>query len=500
MAKTRTVLSRVGLVLLLLGTASLDVSVLAPSADARSRTKQPAVAAPVPISPAPSNLPLLEPFPTDTAPKPDLTIGNLHAAVSTSDSGTVLAVGSSGVITVSVTDAGGNRSVTLLAESEAGDIRAISGRGVRTSKVRGGLAADVPLLTSGTTTATIEFVLKAGARGPDGKARDRVRVTLLPQKGGKDVSIVGWPLSDCAGDYYAELQRILLDRRPRMMSTLDAVVETDSALPSIWYFPPAKITAGPACKPRKGKKSVGCSTAKTDASSNDEGLVLSTADQILHDKGALAAYQHRGTALRQVSYNLLSSLRTYMEQDRHPALCSGVADMVEYYTVHTPLLRNTITESRQMRIAAETLAAAKIAELMKTAAIPAAAQPQQASNGSGLVSVADAAEMPTAKNTMAVAQLDQMSKAILRPSDTALVAGDKDALSKLQRLRGLMDSAATADLTSERRTLAIAALGMVEASLYLDAAEQKYDRLDETIYGTMSAIKDAHAKTCVCTQ
>ena len=500
MAKTKTVLSRVGLGLMILGTATFGSGVLAPSADAKSRSKQLAKATPVAAGPALTGLPPLEPFPADTAPKRDLTIGSLHAAVSASDGGVVLAVGSSGFVTVAVTDAGGNKSVTLLAEGETGDVHAISGQGVRTSKVRGGLAADVPLLNSGTTTATVEFVLKGGAKGPDGKSRDRVRVTLLPQKGGTDSSIVSWPLSDCAGDYYAQLQRILLDRRPRMMSTLDAVAETDPSLPATWYFPPAKLAAAPACKPQKGKKSVGCSTAETDRNSNDEGQILRTADQFLHDKGALAAFQHKGTALRQVSYNLLSSLRTYMEQDRHPALCSGVADMVEYYTVHTPLLRNTIAESRQTRIAAVTLAAGKIDELMKMAAMPVAAPSQQASTGSGLVSTAAAAEMPTASNAMAIAQLDQMSKAILRPSDAAVVVGDKDALSKLQRLRGLLDSAATADLTSERRTLAIAALGMVEASLYLDAAEQKYNRLDETIYGTMSAIKDAHAKTCVCTQ
>ena len=152
MAKTKTVLSRVGLGLMILGTATFGSGVLAPPADAKSRSKQPAKAAPVVVSPALTNLPPPDPFPADTTPKPDLAIGSLHAAVSASDSGVVLAVGSSGFVTVSVTDSGGNKSVTLLAESEAGDIRAISGRGVRTSKVRGGLAADVPLL--------VDFFLK----------------------------------------------------------------------------------------------------------------------------------------------------------------------------------------------------------------------------------------------------------------------------------------------------------------------------------------------------
>ena len=503
MAKARIVTGVAGWLLIASMAASSNVFLDAHPAEARSKARHgasPAKAAPEPSSPALSSLPPPEPFPKDAAAKTGLTIGNLQATLTASDPSVVLAVGSSGFVTVAITDAGGNRTATVLAESESGEVRAITGKGIRASKVRGGLAAEIPLLKAGTTSVSIELVLKGGARGQDGKTRDRVRVTLLPQKGGRDESIYGWQLSDCAGDYYAELQKIMLDKRPRMLGTLDAVIETDPLIPAAWIFPPAKIAAAPVCKSKKGKKSSGCEAASQTAVAKDEGQILAIANQVLHDKGALAAYQRKRDPLRQVSFTLLNGLRNYMEQAAHPALCSGVASMVDYYTVHTPLLRSTIADARQVRVTAEALAASKIAELVRIAPSSASSQPQTSGTGLGLVTVAAAAEGPAVAGSHAATQVDLVGKSILRPADLAMVAGDKDAIAKLQRLRGLFDGEATAGLSPGQRSAAIAALGMIEAGLYLDAAAQKYNRIDETIYGTMSAIKDAHDKTCVCTQ
>ena len=443
---------------------------------------------------------IAEPFPADVAVKTELNVGALHAAIAVNDASSTLAVGSSAVVTVSITDAGGNRFVTLLAEADGGLIRSISGPGIATSPVRGGLAAEISLPASGGVSATVEFEAKAGHKDPSGFAHDRVRITLLPQKGGRDESIIGWQLSDCAGEYHAELQKVLQDQRPAMTGTLDAAMAKDPALPSTWYFPPSKSAMAASCKPHKGKKPVACvSQAAVGSPAPDEARILDLANQVLHDKGALPAYQHRTGALRQVSYTLLNGLRNYLEQSAHPALCSGVDAMLDYYKAHTPTLRSMIADSKQALATAQSMAAAKVAELTRVAAAQTPVV-RPSSGGSGLVSVAMAAESPQAVSLIAANQADLVGRVVLRPADANALANDQDVFAKLQRLRGFLNGEATSDLPVERRSAALSALGMIEAGLYLDAAASKYGRIDNSIYGTMSAIKQAHAKACVCAQ
>ncbi len=493
-------LRRLGLIAA--GVAFIATTIATLPADARSRKKRAKAAAVVEKSIAPDKatgsqaLPPADPFPEDSPTKTQLSAGALTVTLTAADAGATLPVGGSAVVTLAIEAGGGNRSATILAESEGGEILGITGGDAEVSPIRGGLSAEIRLPASGAANLAIEMGLKGGARGADGQSRNRMRVTLLPQRGGKDESVLAWGLADCAGDYHAELQKIIGSRRDRMLPALEAAIAADPDISGKWMFPGQNNSPLLICKGAKGRKIAAC-TGATAANTKDvpdaeaawdEAQVVQLASAVLATKGALPGFQKRPQPLRQVSFTLLNSMKNYMEQVPHPALCTGVEGMIGYYRDRTPNLRNTIASVKSALPAAQKLAIAKVAEL--------GLAPAAANTGSGVISAAVAAE--PASSYSAVDLVDQIGKAVLNATDGSETAAIKDLAPKLEHMRALMDGPTTADLAADKRTTALAALRLIEANRYIATAARKYADLDEAVYGTMSAVADAHKARCTC--
>jgi hypothetical protein len=461
--------------------SALLMSVLAMHPGAAANRK-PSAAKPAPHG---ASLPALEPFPELSTNKTELVVGNLRATIAAKDQGAILPVGTAAFATLSITATGGAKSVTVFAEGNGGRIRSITGTSVHTTAVRDGLLGEVPLPAQGNASVTVEMETLTGSKGLDGKPRSQMRLTLLPASGGRDESILSWALSDCAGDYHAELQKIHADRHEHMMQTLDAVASRETGYPATWIFPPPKTAPhklAADCRSAKGKSKESCPkpddpTADLAAAmAKKEASILDLANLLRQNGGALPGFQRRQQVPRLVSYAMLSGLRIYMEQKPHPALCSGVEPMADYYLKRTALLRRTIDEARAARRDAAQLAREKTESVAPAGpSSPASPPPGEAS---GLI--------------------ERIAGVVLRQEAAGALAGDVDAMAKLQHLRTLIAAMPAADLPDDRRAAVTAALRMIEASLYLDIAAEKYSRLDDMIYGTLDAITSAHKQRCTC--
>jgi hypothetical protein len=473
------------------------------SADARgrARVKRGAAAAPVAksvVPAAPAAKPA-EPFPETATAKPELIVGDLRASLSAAEAGTVLPVGSSAIVTLAIDAAGGNRTATVLAEAEGGEILFMSSGRLRAEKANGGMSMEIPLAAKG-TTVSIEMGLKGGTRGADGKSRNRMRVTVLPQKGGKDESVFSWGLADCAGDYYAELQKIDAAKAPVMIPTLEAAVAPLPGHAGKWIFSTPIASPLLICKGPKGQKIAACTGVVevknknskqpvADPATWDDKQVLQYASDIVANKGAVPGFQKRVQPQRQMAFTLIGNLRGYMEQSAHPALCTGVDQMVTYYNERTPNLRNGIAEARAVVPVAQKLAAAKVAELGPATAA-------NGSAGSGVISVAVAAEPVGGSPEGDMA--DRVGSVILSATDATETAAIKDVKAKLEHIRALLDAETTATLAEDKRTAAVAALRQIEAAFYISSIAKRYTDLEEVVYGTMRSIADAHKAKCVC--
>ena len=446
---------------------------------------------------APADLPALPPFPGDTASKSDLVAGGVHATVTPSQPGSTLSVGSSTFATVEITDTGGAKMIEVRADADGGEIRAIVGKSIKAMSAPGGLVARIPVAKGVQPSAVVELYLKDGSKGPDGKLRNRMRITVSAVGGASDSSVLSWPLANCSGNYYSELQRILGDRRAQLTGTLSELTGTSPALPAKWLFSPGAGSPQIDCRSKKARNKPECATpaATTGAAPAEmsEREVISAASEFLRTKGALAAFGSRHGALHQVSYNMLNGLKIYMEQVPHPALCTGVEDMFAYYVKNTPTLRATIDKAHKTARAAAQIAAQRVADLAHPSASGAASQ--QASNGTAVV----------ASNVAAPADIEGLTglvkavaKAILSPSDASAFDGDNDPRTALDRMRTLLDGGAASSKPDAEKAAAVSALGMIEAAIYLRLADGKYSHLEDGVFGTMSAISDAHKKACVC--
>jgi len=458
-----------------------------------------------PIAPkAAVPLPPAEPFPMDASAKSELVVGGLHAKIDFKGPTTVVPVGGTAIVTVTITDGGGNKSVMVTADAEVGEVVSITGKGVKPTPIAGGLSTQIALPANGPTEAIVALAVKQGSPGPDGKLRSRLRLALAPQLGGRDETILPFALADCAGNYKNELSKIIGDRRAQMMGTLDWVAAPEADWPANWLFPPAKLAPAISCTPRRGKIAASCRAtpgikAQPDQATTtiDDARMLEFASQVQRQRGALPQFQHRTQPLRQASYTMLNSLRMYMEQDANPALCNGVDYMLDYYRSRTGLLRKTIDEAKTALDRARQLLATRMAEVTGA---PSAQAPsvglRLASNEPAAMTAAPAAPGPVDPTLADLA--DQVGQTILSAADVADLKSSPDIWSKLRKLKAFLDGPAAAALPPERRSAAVAALGMIEAVQYLGATVPRYERLDAMIYGTMSVISDAHQHSCVC--
>ena len=448
---------------------------------AHARKPLPSIKRTVPVKAATpaAAMPPSQPFPDDIPTKLDLSVGGLRATIAASDLKTAVGEGSASYLNLIVEGNGAGRQVSLIAEAEAGGIRSINGSGVKSFPVQGGLAAQFTLPPGGKISIAIEFVLKTSGKTSGGKRQGRLRLTLLPQTGGHDETIIALPLTDCAGDYKAELAKLDSERRQRMVATLEYLSATEPRLPATWLFPPpppVKPTVV-ACKLPKGGRQTACpvtlGSVVNSGASADDARIFAQANSVLANKGALAQFQHRTQPMKQASFTLLNSLRMYMEQDPHPALCAGVDYMISYYQSRTSLVKSTIIEAQSAFETANSLAIARVAAFAAVSNL--------------------AADKP---DGLALANL--VGTALLSPTDAAALAGDSDIWSKLRSLRVTLEGPLAASLSADRRAGVIDALSAIEASQYLAIAAAKYSQLDDAVYGTMSAISDAHKRTCQC--
>ena len=92
------------------------------------------------------------------------------------------------------------------------------------------------------------------------------------------------------------------------------------------------------------------------------------------------------------------------------------------------------------------------------------------------------------------------SKLTLSEADQSAVAGAANPIAALSTLKVLLATGSGAAVTSEIKALAAEALGMVEAAIYLDGGAARLTAVDAAVFGNFSRIRDAHKKTCVCTE
>jgi hypothetical protein len=431
------------------------------------------------------------PIPPDAPAKDMLRVGGVTAKISQIGSDTLQPVGISTFVNVTVTSASDPAAVLLRAELDGASLKAVAGRGLQAKAFPSGSDVRFKLDRNASTAIGFEIAL-GGVKDASDKPNGRLRLTLGTGAPGvaPDSAVLSWQVTDCAGNYYTRLQSILTDRQERMSKALERAVAFEPSIGPTWIFPrKAGAVLINGCAGRRGSKSQACAKANAPATSPDEALenkLMALAERVEAARGALQEFQRRSGALRQVSWSLLNGLRIYLQQQANPALCSGVEDMLDYYLRNTPTLRATIAEAGEALLSAKELAKRKVDAFAQAAAVT------SAQGDSTAVPPSDGHEFRPDDLIRRVARL------MFSTADAATLEGMEDIKPELQKVKALLDGGAAADKSEQMRAAAISALRTIEATNYLSSAYAKFHDIDESIFGTMSAISEAHKQTCIC--
>jgi hypothetical protein len=440
----------------------------------------------------------------------------------------------------------GSGMAEILVAAEGGTLEPLLGTRMTTGPKEignpaAGQVARFDLGPEGRSAITVE--LKSA-----GQERTRLRLTLsaLTEAGqatAVDQTILSWQRASCAQNFYQSIKAIGSERVPLMSTALDQVLAPDATLLGQWQFglpkasPVLTNAAAPAtgrCIDQRvrtdyvtGEKTKVCRRWKGAAPSVDaanadpvdpavtEADIIKLADVFVKSRLALKAFE-RKRVLRLKSTDLFNSLRNYIDQPPHPALCTGVTPMLDYYVENTEPLSMSIARIERIADAATTETRTRVVALtgqsvadMQSAATSATVTPT-------LISAAIAAPPEPVGHVVLKQSVVALAQYVLTPEQALTVDAQATPRLAFDQLAGLLNPVQPAlvagTLTTQvaademgadrsaRLSAAKDALGMMEAAVILDGARERFALFRRAGYETVDAIRGAHQQNCTCAQ
>ena len=399
-------------------------------------------------------------------------------------------------------------------------------------------AAGVPVHDAG-----IEHVARcpggfAGAAALVDHAPSRLKPIRIAQRGGSPSKQPPPPppipigsaaltqsLASCSDSYHAALAAIHAANGERLKRAVRAMSLVDDRLPGRWLFwGPAghtgkqKIETQFVCtsfliggeRARCGRfeqrRIAGPIPAQVaaKAATADELKALRLVDETVKGKGALVEFGGNGR-YKVMSERFADDLRGYATQPKHPALCTGSEDLVAFYRETLAPLRKRISV-----VAAATAQTRKLAHArfqIAAAALSVTAGGVLASSGDGGIAAAegDAKQAPASADPPPVpaSHRDMVIELIRLAADgdvARAVAGGETDIAVLLRAQAWVASERAHELLPTQRQTLLAALQLIEASVYADTLRVRYVEIDETLFGSLEQLASAQRSSCTCSE
>lgn len=325
----------------------------------------------------------------------------------------------------------------------------------------------------------------------------------------------------CSFAYHAALERVR-DGDVKQLVNLDKLARaTEPGLPGRWLFwaktgkgaaklpQPERVCAQSVLKAGR-ERCIEWATKPLDpvkvalfaAQPTPEELnVLRVLDAFVTDKGAALEFGSNGRQYATLQ-RVAIELGAYSAQPKHPALCNGVPEMLEFKAEKLAAMKKRAEDAKANAAKALSQARQRViaARELRPSEERAAAQAKATSDAANVAPAAprspSPSPLPPAIGPAALigALLDGAVPADkfndLRP--------ETNALRLLQRARDLITPEATPDLSPASRASMAAALRMIEAASYGEVQVARMQRFDRLFFGTIGQIRDAHRANCTC--
>ncbi len=348
----------------------------------------------------------------------------------------------------------------------------------------------------------------------------------------KDAAVDGegkleFAIADCATAYHRALGTLYASREATYAGVLKQASQPDETLPGEWLFAPRKrskrelnaaanIQLPPRAECRWSVSTVDFSTRQSKRQCKrweiveigapmtgqampviDEAEaadVLGRASRFVSSRAAASDFGKNGK-LEWISRRILTDLRTYMQQSPHPAMCTGVQVMTEYFVDNAVSLRKEIDASSQAFETARRLAALRL----KALAIVLGRAPEEPAETASLSLITPAHAGPV--DGAAVAELmSETGRLLLTDTQRLRLEATSDSTGKLALLHSLLAETLGTPLPEAARPYVADALSALEAAVYLERADTRYAGIGAAIFGSIADIEKARAANCGCAE
>lgn len=419
------------------------------------------------------------------------------------------------------------RAATIRLYGDTKFVRAAEAKGLSAKTKAAQTVLTVPLGGSRQSFA-IELQLGQQAMAPGTQQSLVSQLHIALSTDAKDAriseSIVAFPLADCSTAYHQALGRLYAERQSGLDTAVKAAAVEDESLPGNWLFaprklskaelePPLAVVAPPRRECRWAIETVSFSTKKherlckkwelVEVATPPRGPKIPIVDEaraqaineragvFIESRTAARAFGKSGK-LEWISKRIVTDMKSYMQQEPHPALCAGTDVMTSYFVDNAVTLRKELTTSDEALIEARQIAQTRLAALEFL--IGKSPEDPAETASISLVSAAQAASVADVGGSAEL--IGELSRMLLFEPLSSVVAAEPLRFAKLRQLR---DGVATLTARPEAEQRAIAdALTAVEAAVYLEAAAERYARVGDAIFGSISSISKAHGETCTC--
>ena len=320
-----------------------------------------------------------------------------------------------------------------------------------------------------------------------------------------DSTVLVWSVSNCAQAFHAELAKLMETKGSRMGDALKAARTRDRRRLGSWMFRPDMSKAKRTCIKRKrywdrrrGRYRTRCveyesppeDVAETGTPKKEVRAVNRLANTFVRAR-AIDPEMSTRKNYGWVSQKVATDLRGYLKQDPHPAICTGAIQFVDYFDGRLGDFyergdKFTKSAKTAHTIAIERLADARTAVSKDTSGHPA----------SGALPISLAQAKPgsdTSLQSMVVTTAQLTSDGDLESE----VKGAENAYDSLKVMNAWLKKNGK-EMNEDSRKAIRRALAAIEAADYLEVIAGHYGALNDTLRGSIVAVRDAHGRHCKC--
>ena len=302
----------------------------------------------------------------------------------------------------------------------------------------------------------------------------------------------------CSTRFYEALQDLRSTKISAIRTVAKPISKFDKTLPGRWIFSPPSFKTRSACKKYKYKKSGrrkcvkwGKVVPKNTAYTPEEQEYILTAQKIISGKGRHPVVKPRSPSHWVINI-VAQNLNSYSSQKPHPALCTGALGMVDYFEGNLKRFK------KHMRSIATLNEQSKAHILNQVERLNASLK-----NQSALKAINAEIDSVTQNQKIIVSSYDPLTVngqavAALFGEDVGLEILSRDQfIDQLKLTRALIKSRKPhIHASTYSQFLRLATL--LEATYYIQKTHDKYQVLEQKLFGSLRGIRTAHTSHCNC--